>query len=95
MTTAKQLFTNQSSNGNSSTFTGNGIAQLKISGTFDGASIDLECTTNNDNDSFGTTGDDAITAPGAWNINYTPNVRYRLVLSSAGASTDINAFVSQ
>lgn len=92
---ALQIFTNQTANGNSVEFNGRGIAQLRVSGTFDGASIDLQSKTNNANDTFSTTGDTPITAAGAWNIEYAPNVRYRLVLSGAGASTDINAFVTQ
>ena len=93
--TAKQIYTNQAINANSLQFSGNGIAQLKIVGVFDGASIQLQSATNNPNDDFTTTGDDAITSSGAWNLEYAPNIRYRLALSSAGGSTNINAFVSQ
>lgn len=90
-----QIFTAQTADGNSLAFNGNGIANIKISGTFDGASIDLQSVGTNANDAFSTTGDPAITEPSAWNIQYAPHIEYRLVVSGVGASTNINAFVSQ
>ena len=70
---------------------------MKILGTFDGASIDLQAKTNNSNDSYTTTNDSLfpVTTAGAFNITYSSGVNYKLVLSSAGASTNINAFVTQ
>lgn len=93
--TAKQIFTAQTANGTSLTFAGNGRASLKINGVFDGCSIELQALTNNSSDSYSTTGDVAITAAGVWNLEFSPNLNYRLVLSSAGGSTSINAFVTQ
>jgi hypothetical protein len=92
---AKQIFTAQAADGNSETFAGNGRASLKINGVFDGCSIQLQAKTNNSNDDYSTTGDAPITAAGVWNLEFSPNLNYRLVLSSAGASTSINAFVTQ
>lgn len=91
---ATQIFTNQTANGSSSQFTTNGSPLLHISGTFDGASIDIQAATNNADDSFGTTGDTPITSAGSWFIPYSPGVSYKLVISSVGAGTDINAFVT-
>jgi hypothetical protein len=92
--TAKQIFTSQTTNGSSLEFSGNGLANMKISGTFGTGSIDLESRGDGANDSFSTTGDTAITAPGAWNLKYAPGIRYRLTLSGV-AGTNINAFISQ
>lgn len=89
-----QIFTNQTSDGSSSEFSTNGKIFLHIIGTFDGATIDLHGKTNNANDAFSSTGDTALSAVGAWELNYAPGVTYKLVLAGVGASTSINAFVT-
>lgn len=94
MPTAIKLFDAQTANGNSEEFTTNGSAYLKILGTFDGCAVKLQIITNNEDDSFSNTGD-TITDVGSFKVPYSPNCRYRLNLSSAGASTSVDAFVSQ
>lgn len=92
--TAKQIFTNQTTNGNSLTFSTNGHTSIKINGTFNGATIEIQSKTNNSNDIFSSTGDTPITQDEQISINYTPSMQYRLVLNNSGASTNINAFVT-
>ena len=91
---ARQIFSNQTTNGNSDSFGTNGKLYLRISGTFDSAAIQIQSKTNNTNDDFSTTGDSPITQAAQVAIPYSPGITYRLVLSSAGASTNINAFVT-
>jgi len=92
--TARQIFTNQTENGNSLTFTTNGKVFVKISGEFHGATIEFQSKTNNDNDDFTSTGDTAITAPSQVAVNYSPSMVYRLSLTGVHAQTEINAFVT-
>jgi len=93
--TTLQIFTAQTANGSSLPFSGNGKANLKISGVFGGASIDLESIGANANDTFTTTGDAAIVVASSWNISYVPGIRYRLTISGATETTNINSFASQ
>ena len=91
---AKQIFTNQTTNGHSDIFGTNGKTYVKISGNFDGATIDFQSKTNNSNDDFTSTGDTAISSSEQIALNYSPGITYRLVLSGVGANTSINAFVT-
>ena len=92
---ARQIFTNQTVNGNSLVFNTNGKTYIKVYGNFDGAKIRLESKLNNSNDSFSITGDeDIVTKDDTFYICYTPNVSFRLALYDAGLSTNINAFVT-
>jgi hypothetical protein len=91
---ARQIFFNQTTNGNSDIFGANGKTYVKISGNFDGATIDFQSKTNNSSDDFTSTGDTAISATGQIAVNYSPGMQYRLALSGVGASTSINAFVT-
>tara|TARA_R110000782_G_scaffold124667_1_gene216133 strand:- start:1468 stop:1752 length:285 start_codon:yes stop_codon:yes gene_type:complete len=91
----QQIFTNQTVNGDSAIFSGDGPFILKISGTFGTGSIDLQCSTNEAGDTFTTTGDVAITSPDAWNLKSIQGVSYKLVLSGVSAPTNIDAFISR
>ena len=93
MLTAIKIFDTQTSNGNSEEFTTNGSAYLKVFGTFDSCQVRLQMISNHEDDSFSNTGD-LITADGLFKVPYSPNCRYRLNLSSAGASTSITAFIT-
>ena len=58
--TAIQIFTNQAGNGTSVEFGTNGQTHIRIKGTFDTATIDLESKSNNTNDSFSSVGGDFL-----------------------------------
>jgi hypothetical protein len=92
--TARQIFTNQTENGNSLTFTTNGKIYVKISGSFHGATIDFQSKTNNSNDDFTSTGDTLIAVPCQVAVSYSPGMIYRLSLIGVHAQTVINAFVT-
>lgn len=86
------LFENQQSNGTSNVFeeaTG-GMRWLKISGTFDSATIDLQMDFQDDDyvnmSNYQFTATDSVKL-----TNLKPGIRLRLNLTSAGASTDITA----
>jgi hypothetical protein len=91
---AKQIFTNQTVDGDSETFSLNGNTRLKVSGNLGGGTISILSKSDNPNDTFSTTGtEDNITAVGEFEIKAKQRWNYKLNLSgSTGAS--VNAFVS-
>lgn len=93
-----QIFTNQTTNGSSLEFDTSNVDPLNkeacylgVSGTFDGASIQLEWKGPDDN--WASTGDDPIVSEDLSKIEYGTFTKYRLTLSNAGASTSINAWI--
>ncbi len=92
--TARQIFTDQTEDGNSLTFTTNGRIYVKVSGDFHGATIEFQSKTNNDNDDFTSTGDTAIAVPCQVAVSYSPSMIYRLSLTGTHSNTVINAFVT-
>jgi hypothetical protein len=86
-----QLFDNASSAGPSSAFSVNGVAIVKASGTFGGATVHLESKSNDSNDSFSQTGD-AFTSDFAKELKTVTGISYRLNI--VGTPTSINAFVA-
>lgn len=71
-------------------------ADLHISGTFDGASVQLEVNIANDDDSDAAgwvAVGDPYTAAASNRIKMTRRKKLRAVLSSAGGSTNIDFFV--
>jgi hypothetical protein len=86
-----QLFDNESSAGPSIEFTVNGVAILKASGTFGGATVHLESKVNDSNDAFSQTGD-AFTSDFAKELKTVTGVSYRLNI--VGTPTSVDAFVA-
>ncbi len=91
---AKQIFTNQTSNGPSLTFSLNGSTRVRVVGDFGGGKIEVHSKSNNENDSFSHAGVEYdFTEPREFIIEHKQQWNYQLVLVNA-ANPDINAFVS-
>ena len=94
-----QIFTNQTTNGNSSGFiptgTGNTGSVLNtivsIYGTFNNASVQIEFQAVDSN--WYSTDDAPFTSSGLYFAQINSNIPYRLALSSAGSSTNISSTV--
>lgn len=94
MTTVLKVFDGQTANGNSLEFTTNGRPFVKIKGVWDTATVSLQAKTNHADDDFSNTGtDEQFTDDAAFSPEHKQTVVYRLVLTSAGASTNLDAFV--
>lgn len=89
-----KIFDGQTANGFSDTFITNGRPLVKIKGTWDGATVSLQAKTNHADDAFSNTGtDEAFTVDSAFEPANKQTLVYRLALTSAGASTNLDAFV--
>jgi phage-related protein len=94
MATTTKIFNGQTANGFSDEFSTNGRPLIKIKGTWDGATVSLQALTNHADDAFSNTGtDEAFTVDSAFEPAHKQTLRYRLALTDAGASTDLDAFV--
>lgn len=94
MSTTKQIFFNQTVNGQSDEIiTTNGDARVKLSGNFGGGSVFVQVKTDHPNDVYSDTGDEFV-SPAIFDIVHTPNMttKYRLDLRGA-AGASLNAFV--
>ncbi len=92
---ARQLFTNQTIDGQSGEFTTQGPAIAKATGTFDGAILTLQSLLDNSNDVWQNVAFTIHNTDRQKSITYNQVVRYRFDLSNAGASTDINLFITE
>jgi hypothetical protein len=93
---SKQIFTNQTTDGLSDTFTTNGSTRIKVEGDLNGATIELYSKAPNNNSGFSTTGsNNNIVEEGEFILEHRQLWQYKLNLINAGASTKINVFVSE
>lgn len=101
MGTTTSLFTNQTSNANSPTQTLPGVcASLLVKGTWGGATVKLQVSHDGGstytnfqqyNSATGTYQDIALTSDGAHLLTLPVGLPWRLVLSGATGTTNINA----
>lgn len=95
----RTIFSAQTTNGTSEQFNAigdlNGSAKnysfLTVYGVFDGAIVTLQYKAADGN--WYATGDDAFTDSGAYFVEISLNVPYRLALTNAGGSTSVSSTV--
>lgn len=90
----RTLFSSQTANGQSETITWHGgTGTLVVAGTFDGATVSLQCSPDNGTTWIAVGTDSTLTAAGVAVFQLSPGNLLRLDLSIAGASTSITAWL--
>ena len=94
MSTFEQEFTSQTADGSSSAQTWEGgLGHMFVSGTFDRCTGDLEVSPDDGTTWVAVGGDASLTAAGCVSFELNP-CKVRLTVSSAGASTSINGWLT-
>ncbi len=94
MSTFEQEFTSQTADGSSSAQTWEGgLGHMFVSGTFDSCTVDLEVSPDDGTTWVAVGGDASLTAAGCVSFELNP-CKVRLTVSSAGASTSINGWLT-
>lgn len=94
MLTFDQIFTSQTSNANSSTLDWDGgEGQVIAAGTWDSGKVSLEISPDGGTTFVAVGTDGELTADGVFSFRANP-CKVRLVVSSAGASTSLNAWIT-
>ena len=94
MFTFDQIFTTQTSNTNSSTLDWDGgEGQVIAAGTWDSGKVNLQISPDSGSTWVDSGTDGELTADGVFSFKLNP-CKVRLVVSSVGASTSINAWIT-